>query len=131
MDFINQEYEKRRGAAEENERSKITKKSLKEQYLPPEVSVIPLSSGDNVSAFINRFDVLSTVKVDLLSVNAEADNDPLFRKIRAAKNAVGAQLATLIEYQKEGLNKVAVNEQLASVALEGNARVKLSGMTAK
>jgi hypothetical protein len=45
------------------------------------------------------------------------------------KDAVGADKATFVEHQKNGLNADAIVDQLGQVAAGGNARVVLSGTT--
>ncbi|HEV2292241.1 MAG TPA: hypothetical protein VGR35_00200 [Tepidisphaeraceae bacterium] len=127
--FVDAEYARRRADAADEEKSKITKKSIREEYLPPLVTIIPLASEATLVQSIKRFEIIDTVRVELGSVNAEAHNADLFVQLRAAKNAVEAERSILIETKKEGLNKEEVAKQLSSVALEGNAKVSLYGRT--
>ncbi len=126
FEFIEALYERRQAEAGDE---RVTKKSLREEYLPPELSIIPLSSEQELTEAVAKFGILTRIKVELLSVNAEADNNPFFRIMRGMKDAVGADKATFVEHQKNGLNADAIVDQLGQVAAGGNARVVLSGTT--
>ena len=126
MDFIKAYLER---AKKENDPA-TTKKSVMEEFLPPDLLIIPLSSPDGFAEFVAKFGLLQRVKVILTSVNAEGDNTGLLEKLRAEKNAVGAQKATFIEESREaGLDKDAVVKQLGTAAAEANAQIRLDGKT--
>jgi hypothetical protein len=126
MDFINARVDQ----LSKETNSKVTKKSVKEDFLPPSLLIIPLSSTDTFAQFVEKFGILERVQVILTSVNAESDNTNLLTKLRAEKNAVSAKKATFIEEAKEdGLDKKAVVKQLGTAPSEANAQIRLDGKT--
>jgi len=129
FEFIEQEYEKRRNDAADDQKSGITKKKLKTEFLSPELSIIPLSSEQELTDAVERYGVIEKIKIQLLRVNAEISDNQFFEQMREMLNESGANTSSFIEQNKEGLNSDVVVQHLAGAAGGGNARVTVDGKT--
>ncbi len=106
----------------------ITKKRLQNIYPIPRLDVIPLSTEQTFSNFINRYDKLMSVKVRLINPNDEFDCDDLFTSLRDLKEDVDADLTVLEnKNNKEGLDKKAVKLRYANLSEIGNYELTLNG----
>jgi hypothetical protein len=105
---------------------KITKKAIAEQFPVPEVRVTPITSQEALKSFINRFELLSTLKIELAPTNNELDNEEFFQDAREAKEQVGSSKTTLTHHHPQGLDKSGVLEHVEA-AKQGNLFVQMSG----
>ena len=128
MDYVEREHE-RLNNAKADEDPKITKKSLREKYPPPELAVIPLANESTIAEAAGRYGVLSSLQIEMQSVNAEFIGDPFFAAMRREKEAAGAEAALFIEKKDSGLNKVAAAKQLVAAAAAGTNKFALDGRT--
>lgn len=127
--LVEAEYEKHKKLAlSEGAATRPKKRDFEELHPRPDLEVVPLPSEASLAEFIERYAILKSVKVELLSTNAEIDNNPLFRNMRESKKEIGAQKSTLVHQNtKDGLNKEKALQQLRAAASEGNSRFQLSG----
>lgn len=107
--------------------SKITRKTLLENYPYPTVEVVPLSSDASLEQFLAQFKVLKQVRIDLVDPNDELDGSSLIDKMRATKEALGAKATSLVYRNNGGLSQPRTVEELAPIIAEGNAKVSLVG----
>lgn len=120
--FINQLYKEY-----EQTSVKVTKRELLEKYPFPTVEVVALSSDASLEEFLGQFQVLQQIRIELIQPNDEIDGSKLLKRMREAKDALGAKNAALVYGNAEGLSQVNAVEELRPVIEEGNAKVVLSG----
>jgi hypothetical protein len=124
--FIEREYEVRSHSVEPALRA-VTKLQLQEEFQPPDLSIIPLSSEASLEEFVSQYGLLRQVKVELGPINTEIHNDAFFVEMRQKKDAIGSKKSTLVHHNPGGLNKDATVTQLSLAAAEGNARISMDG----
>jgi hypothetical protein len=112
---------------EERSNLRITKKQIYSEYEPPNLEVIPLSDGAGISQFIDRYDLLKTAQISLVTTNNELDNAGLLKQLRQSKDAVLSDVTTIRHHSPKGLSKGGVKAQVASAVSQGNAKVVLKG----
>lgn len=105
---------------------KITKKDIAEQFPIPDVSVTPITSKEALKTFINRFETLTTLKIELAPTNNELDNEEFFEDAREVKAQVGSSKTTLTHHRSKGLDKNGCLEHVQA-AKQGNLRVEMRG----
>ncbi len=105
---------------------KITKKSIAEQFPVPDVSVTPITSKEALETFIERFEILTTLKIELAPTNNELDNEEFFENTREAKAQVGSRKTTLIHQNSKGLDKSGCLEHVEA-AKQGSLNVEMRG----
>lgn len=122
--WLDEELENRETAGE-----KITKKALIQEVPAPVVEVVELSTDSEIRKFIKKFKVINAVEIQLLNTNHEADNAPLFRKLRGIKDKLGSDQLTIKNTKggKVGLNQANVIDLVAGQAEEANSRIILRG----
>ena len=81
-----------------DEGEKATKKGMKTLYPIPSVDVVPIVAKESLKKFLNRFELLRTLKVELAQTNNEVDNDELFKDLRIVKDNVGSK-KTVVTHQ--------------------------------
>lgn len=118
-DYINRLYENRQSQA-------ITYTSLLREYPSPQLEIVPLASEGSVTDFINQFDILQRVEINLLSTNNELDFGEFWNDARESGESINSK-NTKIEYRNdtEGLLKGAVSSQIVGTA--SNSKIKLKG----
>lgn len=121
LDFHSSQLDQRVRAGE-----KITKKAIAEQFPIPDVSVTPITSKEALKTFIERFEVLTTLKIELAPTNNELDNEEFFEDTREAKEQVGSSKTTLTHHHSKGLDKKGVLEHVEA-AKQGNLQVEMRG----
>lgn len=104
----------------------ITRKQLKEDLPIPEIDVTPLTSSEALQAFIDRFGILTSLKVELAPTNNELDNEEFFADTREAQELVGGRKTTLTHTNSNGLDKEGCLEHVAA-AKQGNLHVEMKG----
>lgn len=110
-----------------NSENKVTKRELLERFPYPTVEVVALSSDASLEQFLSQFKVLQQIRIELVQPNDELDGSALVKRMREAKEALGAKNAALVYGNTEGLSQDNAVEELKSVIEEGNAKVVLSG----
>jgi hypothetical protein len=101
---------------------------LYRRYSPPTLEIVPLTSNESISEFVNQFGLIKTVEIDLLTTNNEIDNNEFFKQIRASKEEAHSSMTTITHKNTmEGLSKGVITRQLESALNQGNSKVKLKG----
>jgi agmatine/peptidylarginine deiminase len=86
-----------------------------------------LASKETLSAFVNKYNVLKSVEVQLRDTNSEIDNEPFFDRVRQEKNAIGSKKTSVKHTNPEGLDKEIAIEQLSIAAPQGSYLIRLDG----
>jgi hypothetical protein len=121
-DFVHQLYQQQHHTG-------VTKKQLYEQYYPPSLQIVSLSSDSSIRQFIDKYSLLKRVEIKLLTPNNDLDNNGLFSEARKAKEEVSAKTTTIIhDNARDGLFRTAIIRQLESVLRLGNSQVKVKGI---
>jgi hypothetical protein len=107
---------------------KITKSALEIEHPAPEIEIVPLSSEDSINEFINRFDILKYIRVDLLETNDEVDSDNFFKAVRGHKESINSTRTSLIDNNSNGLDKEKTGKIYKSIASAGNHKLTFSGI---
>lgn len=106
--------------------SLTTLKSLQESISGAHIEIISLSGQRNLQGFLRKFDTLKEIRVDVIKTNAELDNSELFEDFRTLKSEVGAQRATMVLANSEGMDKNYASKHVLP-AITGNIKVSLAG----
>ena len=114
-------YDKYRTSGE-----KVTRKKIKKLFPVPDVDVTPLTSSEALRTFIDRFAVLTTLKVGLAPTNNELDNEEFFEDAREAQELVGGVKTILTHTNPKGLDKEGCIEHVEA-AKQGNLQVEMRG----
>ena len=114
-------YHKRQQSGE-----KVTRKQVAADVPIPNVDVVPIPASESLKEFLERFEVLSTLKVELAPTNNEVDNEDFFKKLRGTKQEVGSSKTRLVHTNPAGLDKDGVFEHVEA-AKQGNAYVTMIG----
>lgn len=120
--YIKHRYEQAKGLEE-----KVTKSDLLLECPSPTVEVVALSTDAGLEQFLQQFEVLQQIRIELIQPNDELDGSPLLKQMRQAKEAFGAKNAALVYGNAEGLSQTSAVSELKPVIEEGNAKVILSG----
>jgi hypothetical protein len=110
-----------------NTEEKVTKRELLEQIPYPTIEVVALSSDASLEQFLNQFNLLQQIRIELIEPNDELDGSPLIKQMREAKMVLGAKSAALAYGNTDGLSQTNAVNELRHVIEEGNAKVILSG----
>ncbi|MDQ2730993.1 MAG: hypothetical protein M3Y56_04985 [Armatimonadota bacterium] len=97
----------------------------------PMVDVIPLASEASLQEFIDQFDLISAVTINLEATNNEIDNDKFFVALREQSAKIGSTDTALRHRNSEGLSKSETRSQVKSAVLQGTSRVSLTGKDAE
>jgi hypothetical protein len=92
------------------------------------LKIIPLTSEESIGDFVNKYDLLKTVRIELITTNNELDNNGFFEQLRQSKEEVHSNVTTIIhDNGKNGLSKGEVTRQLEAALKQGNSIVQLKG----
>jgi len=92
----------------------------------PEININPIPSKEGLKRFINRFEKLTTLKVELIPINNEIENDGFFDEVRDKKDDVGSSKTTVSHTNPNGLKKEGCLRH-AEAAKQGNLKVSMKG----
>jgi hypothetical protein len=106
---------------------RVTKKAIKDEFPPPTVEVIEISSSESLNEFVARYDKLTSVSVTLVMTNNTLDDDPFFAEMRRRQGKKNSTKSILTDQNPKGLDKEQVLEQLQP-ATDGNARIMMNGV---
>lgn len=106
---------------------RLSLRALREIHPLPNLEVVPLASKYSLSAFVESFSKLTSVKVQLHEPNDESYLAPLLTLMRNQRKSMKAVKTTLEQQNSSGLDKSATVEQLAPFSTDGNASVMLNG----
>jgi hypothetical protein len=104
----------------------VSRLAVREEYPFPDVDVVPVVSSDSLKDFVARFDVLSSLRIELAPTNNELDNNEFFRLLRESKADVDSKKTVVQHSNPEGLNKGNCVDHVEA-AKQGNARVQMKG----
>ncbi len=108
---------------------RISKASAAEQYPYPDLRVVPVVSQESLKEFINRFDSLNTVKIEVAPTNNELDNNKFFKLLRSSKSSMNSTRTVVQHHNSQGLDKESTLEHVEA-AKQGNAFVQMKGKDA-
>lgn len=106
---------------------KLSKKSIRAAFPLPEVDVVPILSSESLRHFVQRFDSLKTLRIELAPTNSELDNNEFFQQLRLSKRNTGSNKTVVQHQNSKGLDKdncVAYVE----AAKQGNAQIQMKGV---
>lgn len=107
---------------------KLTRQKLLEEYPSPKIELIPLSSEASLREFLDQFKVLREIRIELVDTNDELDSEYLIKHMRAAKDALHADLGGLtFRGSGDGLSREAALKEVSPVAEQANTRITISG----
>jgi len=130
-EFVNGEWEARK-AIWENEENSTAGKPLKKDVLNdfpfPSLDVVALPSDISLKQFLNGFDKLNEISIQIVRPNNELDNSGMFMPaLRSSSESLDAKTSKVIHSSPDGLNKASAETQLSRVAGEGNAKIDMKG----
>lgn len=105
----------------------ITKKSLQSEFPKAILEIIPLGGKSDIRDFVQRFEVLESVKIKLAETNNELDNSDFFKELRKKQKLSNSDKVKLEYTNKDGLAKEYMTEELSAAASQGIANVALTG----
>jgi len=117
---------KEAGTKDENGK-KMTKAMLGKLIPKVSLELIPLTSADDITTFIKKFDTLKSLQITFAARNDEADVDPFFETVRKRKDILGSTKTTITHRNTEGLDKDKVIDEVQEATAHGTQVVKLSG----
>lgn len=92
---------------------------------PPELSILPIMSGDSVKKFIARFETIKRLRVGIAPVNNEPDLKPAVRYLRKSRENLRSTDSYVVHANKAGLDKDAVEDEVSAVKKGiGTARIE-------
>lgn len=107
-------------------KNKLSRKEIAQEVQIPEIRVVPVPSTESLKTFIDRFELLTTLKVQVAPTNNELDNEDFFKDTRIIKKQVGSSKTTLTHYHPNGLDKDGCREHV-DAAKQGSLFVELKG----
>ena len=130
INFINNKYHEFINELYENRADRqLTKSQLYSNYERPSLDIIPLSSSQSISDFINQYDSLKEVIIKLGGTNNELDNNDFFKQVRKAKDEAIANTTTIThQNRQDGLSKGKITQQVESALSQGISQVTLKGV---
>lgn len=125
--YIDELFEKNRQERAENaDIPRITKKSLAESISGAHLEIIRLTGAGSLNGAIKRFSKIQQLKISVVKTNSELDNSGLFDEFRELKDEVGADRASMVLGNSEGLNKNYAIKKIVPAA-DGNISLEFSG----
>jgi hypothetical protein len=112
---------------QQRDNEEATKKTLLMRFPYPRLEIIPLATEESLDNFINEYDTLQSITIQLVETNNQLDNNGLFVKLRESGNAIDSKNITLTYKNNDGLAKEDVSPQLAAAVGQGNSHIKLKG----
>lgn len=106
---------------------KVTKKHLNQEYPRLTLEIIPLSSESSINDFIEKFDILKQIEIDIIATNNEFDTNDFFKQLRESNEVLGANKAKIAYLNKDGLVKSEAEELVKPLANQGQSKVTLTG----
>ncbi|MBT2119833.1 hypothetical protein KK141_22545 [Dyella sp. LX-66] len=126
-ELTDREYE----ALKEDERGmpwgeKTSRIEFLRKYPRPTLEIIPLSSGEDIDVFIDRYATIKYVEFLFKDRNDEVDDASFYEALQKKQEALGD--AKLRFSDREGLPKEKVKSEVAAATESGNQRVIISGV---
>ena len=122
-EFINAQFQRYKDEGE-----KITKKTLRELHPSPTLEIVPLTSVEDIEAFVARYSKLKTVELRLIKPNDDIDGAETFRALREYLDDVNPKSTKVVTSNPDGLNRESATNLIHDASAAGNQEVKLSGI---
>lgn len=104
-----------------------TKKAIR-QFIPrPTVTITPLASRGSIEHFVQTFEVLQELGVELLPTNEELSMDETYRKLRERRESLAATGTKLSYRNPKGLKPGEVIDEIHAAAAAGNHKLRVAG----
>lgn len=120
--FVAGRYQEQKGAD-----PKTTRKKVLEEFPKPTLDLIPLTSDEDLEAFVSQFGVLTQFQVVLKNRNDEVDDNEFFEGLQKRKDKVKSATSTLTHRSSAGLDKNEVLAEAKAATEQGNQIVNLVG----
>ncbi|WP_290495130.1 hypothetical protein [Hyphomonas sp. UBA4494] len=105
-----------------------TLKAIRAEVPRPTLQINTMVGGDNVRAFIDRFEKINRLTIVVHERNDEEDAYDLVEAIEAHREFVGGKKSKLETRSKEGLDKEATIETIEGAGRSGNQSTTVSGI---
>ncbi len=105
----------------------FTKKELYLEFPKVNLEIVPLGGKSNIRDFVQRFEILESVKIKLLETNNELDNNDFFKELRKKQKLSNSDKVQLEYNSKHGLSKEYITDELSAATSQGIANVALTG----
>lgn len=126
--YINKVYgEFKAEAKAKGKKPEKSKAQLLEETPLPQVTLNALTCSDEIGAFVDRFETLSTIQVLFTKTNSENDNRGLFESVQHAQDDISSDITILKHYRKEGLDLKSSKQHIINATAYGNQQVSLVG----
>lgn len=126
-EFVSAEFSKVKKRERRLPRAERTTKAIVQKKFPrPTLEIIPLSSGESISTFIDRYEVIKSLEFYFSDRNDELDDSEFYEAIQRKQEDLGD--VRLKFSDKEGLPKGKVKSEVAAATEGGNQRVTISGL---
>lgn len=122
--FIEELHEKRN----DESLSKITKKSLSEEFPRPTIELVPLTSESDIESFVKKYETLKVLEIKLLDRNDENDNDAFFEELQKRKDDLKSKISVVRHSSPEGLDIQQAVDEITEATQQGNQKVTLAGI---
>jgi hypothetical protein len=131
QEFVSDEWESRKATWEKEDdptAGKPLKKDVLKDFPFPSLEIVALSSDLSLRQFLEGFDKLNEISIQIVRPNSELDNSGMFMPaLRESSESLNAKTSKVIHSAPDGLNKAAAETQLSRVANEGNAKIDMKG----
>lgn len=122
-EFINELYEELHPGD-----GSITKKVLNETHPRPSLEIIPLTTAEDIAAFIHRYEILKRIDFRLVRPNDDIDAGEIFEQIRELSAGLNANKTKVTTANpKDGLDIETSIETVTEATERGNQDITLSG----
>ncbi len=125
--FINLKRDEHINYLYHNNKGEFTRKQLNEEFPKVNLEIIPLGGKSSIRDFVEKFEILEDVKINLLETNNELDNDEFFRQLRKKQKASNSDKIKLEYNNNKGLSKEYMANELTAAAHQGIANINLFG----
>jgi hypothetical protein len=125
--FINLKIDKHINDLYIRNKREISKKELCLEFPKVNLEIIPLGGKSDIRDFIQRFELLESVKINVLETNNELDNNDFFKELRKKQQSSNSDKIKLEYNSKNGLSKEYMTSEVSAATSQGIANVSLSG----
>ncbi len=126
-EYIDELYEAAQAIRDENDGLTVTKKELNAAYPVPTIKLVPMTSKQSFSEFVNQYEQLRKISIRIVDSNHEMDMSGFFKKMRSSKTDLGSTSTVLTHSNPKGLDKKETINQLDQQVAEANVEIKLQG----
>jgi hypothetical protein len=120
--YIDRLYDEAREVGE-----RVTKKNLRAKIEPPTLELVPLTSKDELEAFIARYQKLQRVDITVHRKNDEISTAALIKNAEAYNELLRGQRTKISTSDSAGLDKEGTTQALKEVTDGANETIRLFG----